>query len=87
MRYKPVDLSVPADSGIDMYIDIPSGHYMPRMDYWFCGLQFYDDCEIAGRLKDAGFEVENKWDDHQRVWVGFRITGLQDGYCWPWEGE
>lgn len=59
----------------------------PRMNYWFCGLQFDGDWHIIKRLTTAGFEVEDKWDDHYRIWIGFRITGLQDGYCWPWECE
>lgn len=59
----------------------------PKMNYWFCSLQFDGDWDIVTRLTNAGFEVEDKWDDHYREWIGFRIIGLQDNYCWPWEIE
>lgn len=57
----------------------------PRMDYWFSALQFEEKWSIVRCLQKAGFEVEARCDDDYRGWLGFRITGLQDGYRWPWE--
>ena len=68
-------------------IDLADLGVRPRTNYWFSALQFDDDWDMLKRLQDAGFKVEDKWDDQWMTWMGFRITGLQDGYCWPWELE
>lgn len=51
----------------------------PEMDYWFCHRNFTDSYMLVAELKNAGFEVVWDGDDN------FKITGLREGYCWPWE--
>ena len=93
-----VYLSVLIDSGIDCcfkqdtkywqwrseYDFDPVKHrVMPRMNYWFCDSNFgVSSFSLIRSLERAGFDVE--WYDNIG---GFRINGLQDGYCWPWECE
>ena len=52
----------------------------PRMNYWFSLLNF-DDKFLLQKLGDAGFETKTH-PSHS-----FKITGLKNGYCWPWELE
>lgn len=52
----------------------------PRMGYWFSYLEI--NREVLSALNLAGFEVI--FDDEHCC---FYIKGLQEGYCWPWEGE
>lgn len=75
----------------------------PRMDYWFSPLNFIDAGLIIGELRLAGFKVDVEYYYKDVVhasgnWgasggvepagiLSFKISGLQDGYCWPWEVE
>ena len=89
-KKKPVDMSVFVGSGIDLewftsgqwcgcyMTDEPNSRYRPRMDYWFSILNLTDDYMLS-KLERAGFKLAYKG-------VGsFKITGLKEGYCWPWE--
>lgn len=99
---KPVDLSVLIDSGIDVDDKDMRGVYYdplffnvdlyierrskPRMSYWFSNANDYwggvgIDAAVT-KLVDAGFDV-----DVNRQAYAFRIHGLRDNYCWPWEVE
>lgn len=50
----------------------------PRMRYWFgCG-NFKNPDKLLTDLHGAGFRVAKGY--HQ-----FKITGLREGRCWPWE--
>ncbi len=50
----------------------------PRMNYWFSYNNFTNVRDLLGNLRDAGFSVQTD--------VGcFKIVGLLEGYCWPWE--
>jgi len=57
--------------------------YAPRMNYWFSARNFEYPLVLADKLTDAGFVVVlDEYADHV---INFMITGLQDGYYWPWE--
>ena len=60
----------------------------PRMGYWFSALNFDGSRTIVNFLRDAGFNIEEKfYPDCICAIEAFKITGLKDGYCWPWECE
>ena len=97
---EPVDLYVLIDSGIDCSrfdtdgyeplndewseIDLADLGVRPRTNYWFSEHNFKGNAgHVACTLEGAGFVLEYDRDDSQ--WTAFRITGLQDGYCWPGE--
>ena len=56
----------------------------PLYGHWHSAKNFDDVKCLIKRLTEAGFEVEEIKDAFETV-VHFRITGLQDGYCEPWE--
>lgn len=55
-------------------------HCVPRMNYWFSGMNFDYPVGLRYNLFEAGLDVEVT-----ESLDAFRITGLRDGYCWPWE--
>lgn len=57
----------------------------PRTNYWFSVKQLGGGnvaSFLAERLRCAGFWVA--YDNYQFP-KAIMITGLQEGYCWPWE--
>ena len=63
-------------------------HCKPRMDYWFSTLNFGGSRTIVNFLRDAGFNIEEKlYPGCICAIEAFKITGLKDGYCWPWEAK
>lgn len=71
--------------------EYPNGEYeycKPRINYWFSVDLFASGCDCGKSiesLESAGFEVDaNYFDGYMR---SFKITGLRDGYIWPWECE
>lgn len=67
--------------------EITERRIKPRMNYWFSWLNFSAENDWLYVLSDAGFLVEVDEGDEGDCVHAFRITGLRDGYCWPWEVE
>lgn len=62
----------------------------PRMNYWFSAENFDDTFNLIDRLEKAGFVLGKSYlrlDDGDLHLKAFKIKGLQDGCCWPWEVE
>jgi len=55
----------------------------PRMNYWFSAMNFRDADKLVKELRAAGFAVEQTYTTGPTI--EFRITGLADDRCWPWE--
>ena len=57
----------------------------PLYGHWHSAKNFGDVEGFIAKLVDAGFCVGT--DKCYGVTEHFRIIGLQDGYCYPWESE
>lgn len=60
----------------------------PRMNYRL-SIDLFANDRLCGlfieKLENAGFELDcNYFDGYLR---SFKVTGLRDGFCWPWECE
>jgi hypothetical protein len=55
----------------------------PRMNYWFSAMNFRDVTALIIKLRNAGFDVERTHTGGPTI--EFRITGIADDRCWPWE--
>jgi len=55
----------------------------PRMGYWFSAMNFKDADKLVKELRAAGFAGEQTYTTGPTI--EFRITGIADDRCWPWE--
>lgn len=81
--YKLISINGPAETDY-IYCDGLTNwkHCKPRLYYWFSKYNFKNSSRVILNILDAGFAVEISFDGGS-----FKITGLKDGHCWPWESE